>query len=187
MPNYFATLVAVLTLMGCEGSATKTKAKSIDQEWITLVATDGCLVGSQDAIAGLREGTCLREPAWADFLRDASREKIDFLIGRMASLENTSIHNCGAGNASEGELAVIVLQHLTHKLWADYSGYDHQLVNVISEYNIAMNRGDYIFDQIIIRDILSEDSMRESLADYFKEQEKKDNKAEMATPRKLSD
>ena len=173
MTNYFATLVAVLTLLGCEGSATKTKAKSIDQEWIALVATDGCLVGSQDAIDGLREGTCLREPAWADFLRDASREKIDFLIGRMASLENTSIHNCPADIASEGELAVIVLQHLTHKLWADYSGDDRQLINIISEYNIAMDRGDYVSDQTIIREVLRADSMRESLADYFNEQEKK--------------
>lgn len=173
MRNTITNLAAIFLILGCEGDTSKVANKSIDQEWTTLINTEGCLVGSQDDIDELREGTCLRERAWAEFLQSPSQEKIKFLVGRLQSIRDTSIHNCGVGNASEGELAVFVLQHISQKLWTDYAGDDRKLTAMISKYNKSVDTGDFVSDQATIREILKSDSMRDALTTYFKEDQKR--------------
>ena len=114
MIHYLIAILATITLISCKSDVTESAPTSIEQAWISLISTKGCLLGSQDAIDGLREGTCLIEEPWLDFLAYPTPNKIDFLTRKLVSTDKTKIHNCCVGNTTEGELAVYSLQHLTH-------------------------------------------------------------------------
>ncbi len=136
--------------------------------WSSLISTEGCLVGSQDAIDGLGEGTCLAEKHWVEYLAARTDEKVEFLIERMASTGPTVVHNCPFGNATEGELAVYALQHLTDKLWVDYPGPNPEILAEIASYENALDEGASVSGQAILSKILESAPQRGALAAYFK-------------------
>ena len=154
-------------IIGCNSDETKTVHQSPEVSWKALVSTDGCLVGGQDSIDGPHEGSCFSNHSWVAFLSHSNEEKLALLASRLSSKEPTKIHNCNVGNASEGELAVFALQHLTKKLWVDYSGGNSALLASVASYKKAISEGSYISDQAILWEILDSQSQREALKNYF--------------------
>ena len=142
---------------------------SLNEAWADLIATEGCLVGGQDAIDGKMEGSCFANEGWSAFLDHPTEEKLRFLTGRLSSTKTTSIHTCPLDVATEGELAVYALQHLTKRLWTDYSGSDADLLATIAAYKEALASGDTVFDQRVLWTILESAKQREALAAYFME------------------
>jgi hypothetical protein len=168
--KFFLLLLALLSL-GCnrgkppEGTVPPPAAGTI---WETLIATEGCLVGSEDAIDGPGEGSCLREKPWRDYLATRTDEKVTFLCQRMGSTAPTAVHTCSWGNATEGELAVYALQHHTDKLWRDYRGPNEEVVSAITGFKEAIAKGDAMSPQAVLWPLLASDSTRSSLGDYFR-------------------
>ena len=158
--------------IGCNDDEAKTVQQPPEVSWNALISTDGCLVGAQDAIDGPQDGSCFATQAWVDFLSDPTEEKLTFLASRLSSEKPTKIHNCNVGNASEGEMAVFALQHLTKKLWVDYSGGNSALLASIEGYKNALSKGSYVSDQAFLWDILDSESQREALKDYFRKDQK---------------
>jgi hypothetical protein len=159
----------MLLLIGCDSNVAKSTPSTVGSAWLSLISTEGCLVGSQDAIDRLREGTCLAEKPWLEYLAHPTDEKVDFLIERMASSAPTKVHTCSFGNATEGELAVYALQHLTDKLWVDYSGSNQEILSVIGNYERALDGGAFVSGQATLWEILESAPRRSALGAYFKE------------------
>jgi hypothetical protein len=154
-------------IIGCNSDETKTIHQSPEVSWKSLLSTDGCLIGAQNDIDGPHEGSCFSNPTWKAFLSNRTEEKLKLLVSRLSSKEPTKIHNCHVDNASEGELAVFALQHLTQKLWIDYSGDNSALLASAASYKKAISDGSYVSDQEFIREILDSESQRDALKDYF--------------------
>lgn len=166
--KYLLHASLAIVLLGCHNDRGKSSPPTAESSWNTLISTEGCLGGSQNNIDGAYEGSCLAEKPWVDYLSTQGEEKIDFLIERMASTEPTKIHNCGFGNATEGELAVYILQHLTGKLWFDYSGSNADVLAAVTVYKKAKEEGSLVSDQATLGEILVSDPQREALGSYFK-------------------
>jgi hypothetical protein len=154
--------------IGCNNDEAKTIQQSPEVSWNELISTDGCLLGAQDAIDNPHEGSCFATQPWVAFLSDPTHEKLTLLASRLSSKKPTKIHNCNVGNASEGEMAVFALQHLTKKLWVNYSGGNSALLASIEDYKNAISEGSYVSDQTFLWDILDSESQRDALKDYFR-------------------
>ena len=62
---------------------------------------------------------------------------------------------------------MFALQHLTKRLWVDYSGGNSALLASAASYKKAISEGSYVSDQAFLWEILESESQREALKDYF--------------------
>ncbi|MHC4470099.1 MAG: hypothetical protein ACYS99_03970 [Planctomycetota bacterium] len=138
-----SALLCVLSVLpaACATSA----GADMATRWQRLCQAGGCLAGGQDWKAGgVTEGSVLRTPRWRDFLGAPRDEVVPFLLDRIDSTEQTSVHVCPFQNALEGELAVYSLQHL-----------------------LEANRVDGAHGQKAIRALLGKRESRERVKGYF--------------------
>ena len=160
-------LILLFLLLGCKEPVTHAQNTEKPPSWSDLVARDGCLVGQQDSIHGLGEGTCLRETRWQTFICSATPDTIKFLCSRLSSTQKTSVHTCPYGSAIEGELSLYVLQHITKKLWRDYDGEDNALISFIASNGLPEDESGSISEQNMIKSMLNKPSFISSLQSYF--------------------
>jgi len=135
--------------------------------WQELLKTEGCLVGQQDAVDQIGEGSCLRESAWQRFIKEASPETVDFLRNKLLSTEPTAIHTCPYQSATEGELALYILQHVTKKLWKDYDGSDDELNRFLETWKAPEDQAGAIGEQNMIWEMLANEAFVNSLQTFY--------------------
>jgi hypothetical protein len=97
----------------------------LDSTWHYLVfVKGGCLVGGQYIIKGSlgTEGCIINtDEEWIHFLKNERKELARFLLSRIIQdTTETAIHTCPFMNATEGEIAVYVLQKLYQFNWFDF-------------------------------------------------------------------
>ena len=161
------TLMILALLLGCKQPITQANVSGRPPTWDELVTTDGCLVGQQNSIDALGEGTCLRNPKWQSYISSATPETIQFLCDRLSSTQETSVHTCPFQSATEGELALYTLQHITKKLWRDYSGDNEALRDFIDTDDLPEDQSATMIEQSLIWNMLKNPSFVASMQAYF--------------------
>jgi len=155
-------------LLSCEKKpVSKIDGLDTEQAWSHLTSTDGCLVGQQDSIGRLGEGTCLAEPEWQDFINSPTDSRITYLCGKLGSGKETSIHTCPYQLATEGELSLYALQHLTKKPWRAYNGGNERLKKFIDTWKVPKGKAAFMGEQDMIWEMLEDNEFRESLIAYY--------------------
>lgn len=139
-------LTVVSVACGTTGGAERGAGPQPDvaTRWKRLCRAGGCLAGGQDWRAGVAEGSVLLTPRWRGFLGSPRDEVVPFLLDRIDSTRETSVHVCPFQNALEGELALYSLQHL-----------------------LEANRVDGAHGQKAIRALLGKRESRERVKGYF--------------------
>lgn len=147
-----------------QGHSTK-----IDSLWNILIHQNGCLTGGQyhkDGRFGNEGSIMERSVKWKNFYKLPKDSLTYFLLSKFDKTDSTSIHTCPFFNATEGELAVYVLQRIHGKNWFEFPEFQ--------EYEIRNNNppelpigNDFNFQNWLNKEILQVPSERKKLQDYF--------------------
>ena len=106
----------ILNVMGCRNTP-KLDRTEIEAKWVSLYKKGGCLTGGQHWGPGTSEGSIFREKEWKRFFKISSNQTVPFLMDRIDSAIETSVHVCPFHMASEGELAIYASEHILKKNW----------------------------------------------------------------------
>ncbi len=129
MKNYPILLILLCAFLTFGSEA---NAEEIESNWTSLYTTSGCLTGGQHWHKHLSEGSVFRKKEWKQLFKLNKKNTIPFLMKRLKSTNETKIHVCPFHNATEGELAVYVSEHILNTNWYDAgSNYKH-----LSEWSI---------------------------------------------------
>ena len=88
----------------------------IEKQWNVLLQDEGCYGGLWNYQGFKPEGSILKEKNWSKFIDKPNPETIPFLINKLDSKIETKIHLCTWKDATEGELALILIEYIILKL-----------------------------------------------------------------------
>ena len=105
--------------------------------WQQLIEQEGCLLSSTD-INYTISGSVFEKKLWKSFLNYAQNNKAVFylIVNKFGSRKATKLHICNFRNATEGEVAVFVVQRIVGKNWYSYDGNNDKL-KVIAQKKAA--------------------------------------------------
>ena len=128
--------------------------------WETLISRKGCLVSAVD-VKYSTEGSIFAGREWQAFFDKAKRNGVlfRFIVDKFSSERPTEIHICNFRNATEGELAVFVVQRIVNRNWYAYDGGDDELKRIAGQDAAAKVQ--------LLKPVLKNDRTRAALQDYF--------------------
>ena len=128
--------------------------------WETLISRKGCLVSATD-VGFTTEGSIFAAPEWQAFFDKAKRNGVlfRFIVDKFSSERPTEIHICNFRNATEGELAVFVVQRIMNRNWYAYDGGDDELKRIAGQDAAAKVQ--------LLKPVLKNDRTRAALQNYF--------------------
>ena len=128
--------------------------------WESLISQKGCLVSATD-VGFTTEGSIFAAPEWREFFDKAKRNGIlfRFIVDKFSSERPTEIHICNFRNATEGELAVFVVQRIVNRNWYAYDGGDDELKRIAGQDAAAKVQ--------LLKPALKNDRTRAALQNYF--------------------
>lgn len=109
-------LLISLSVFGCSNTSNLNRGE-IETKWISLYKKGGCLTGGQHWGPVTSEGSIFHEKEWKNFFKISPKLTIPFLMDRIDSIIETSVHVCPYHMASEGELAIYASEHILKKNW----------------------------------------------------------------------
>ena len=138
-------------------------AADANAKWKQLVKQEGCLASSTD-INYTVAGSVFEQKTWKDFLVSVQNDNglFDFIIDKFNSSKETKLHICNFRNATEGEVAVFVIQRVVGKNWYSYDGNSEKL-KVIAQKKVAAK-------VLLLKDVIEDKEMCKELQIYFKQQ-----------------
>ena len=180
----FGIVIAISSAMlGCSALRSNSDNASADSPtgeadwsriavWERLINEGGCLTGSQNYRDGqYGEGSVFSQSAeWQRLLTSTDPGFFEQLLNRMNSAGQTYHHVCPWQNATEGEMAVYTLQHITKTNWHEYDGPDKSVklaaytLNTTTGENYTSERS----SQALLRGILDDPQQRNSLRSFFR-------------------
>ena len=128
--------------------------------WETLISRKGCLVSAVD-VKYSTEGSIFAGREWQAFFDKAKRNGVlfRFIVDKFSSERPTEIHICNFRNATEGELAVFVVQRIVNRNWYAYDGGDDELKRIAGQDAAAKVQ--------LLKPALKNESTRAALQNYF--------------------
>jgi len=137
--------------------------KSLKKNWEELIEADGCLISATD-IRFSTEGSVFRKKTWQSFIDRARKNKavFEYILSRFPSEQATKIHICNFENATEGLLAVFVVQQIIHRNWYSYDGNDSIIIAERDKKVFPLYKG--------LKKILSNKEACSQLQSYFLKQ-----------------
>ena len=100
-----------------------------------------------DALAekpGCTGAQVFARPEWREFFAAAKKDpkRFEFLLTRFSVSKPTQIHICNWENASQGVLAVMVVEIITGRSWMDYDGANPNITKCIklAKTNLPQHR-----------------------------------------------
>ena len=128
--------------------------------WETLISRKGCLVSAVD-VKYSTEGSIFAGREWQAFFDKAKRNGVlfRFIVDRFSSERPTEIHICNFRNATEGELAVFVVQRIVNRNWYAYDGGDDELKRIAGQDAAAKVQ--------LLKPALKNERTRAALQNYF--------------------
>lgn len=154
------SIVLVLILLLPPYIAVATDANTI---WQQLIQREGCLLSATD-INYTITGSVFELKTWKDFFYSLRLDNdiFNLIVDKFDSHKATNIHICNFRNASEGEVAVFVTQHIVGKNWYSYDGNNCELKK-IAQTNVASKA-------LLLKLVLENKEMCKELQNYFKKQ-----------------
>lgn len=131
--------------------------------WDELTVSEGCLISATD-IKFSTEGSVFRKKTWQSFIDRARKNKavFEYILSRFPSEQATKIHICNFENATEGLLAVFVVQQIIHRNWYSYDGNDSIIIAERDKKVFPLYKG--------LKKILSNKEACSQLQSYFLKQ-----------------
>ena len=128
--------------------------------WETLISRKGCLVSAVD-VKYSTEGSIFAGREWQAFFDKAKRNGVlfRFIVDKFSSERPTEIHICNFRNATEGELAVLVVQRIVNRNWYAYDGGDDELKRIAGQDAAAKVQ--------LLKPALKNERTRAALQNYF--------------------
>ena len=158
--NRALLLVLGFTVVAAGCCQTPRQQDPIEPDWQALLLHGGCLTGGQDWRAhGISEGSVLHAATWQAFLSLPPESMVPFLTGRLSSTQLTEMHVCPHDRATEGEMALYILQLRLHANWVDMPSDS----NVIEEARLIYRAN----RQKAARRVLEGPAARKELSEYF--------------------
>lgn len=131
--------------------------------WQQLIEQEGCLLSSTD-INYTISGSVFEKKLWKNFLNYAQNNKAVFysIVNKFGSRKATKLHICNFRNATEGEVAVFVVQRIAEKNWYSYDGNNDKL-KVIAQKKAAAK-------VLLLKNVIEDKEMCKELQFFFKQQ-----------------
>jgi hypothetical protein len=137
--------------------------------WQQLIEQNGCLLSSTDINYTIC-GSVFEKKLWKNFLNYAQNNKAVFylIVNKFGSRKATKLHICNFRNATEGEVAVFVVQRIVGKNWYSYDGNNDKL-KVIAQKKVAAK-------VLLLKNVIEDKEMCKELQFFFKQQYNLKNK-----------
>lgn len=104
--------------------------KSIDELWSALLfEKSSCLIGSgyynDHKISDEYGQVTFKRKPWKSLKAKDKNKVANFLLNKLTDSTITRVHNCPNVNATQGEMTIYALQHLSNKNWWDFDDFAH--------------------------------------------------------------
>jgi hypothetical protein len=147
------------------------------EQWERIIMVEGCLIGHQDWHDGIensrdfQQGCLLATEPFQAVIHAEPNVVKPFLFAKLASEYQTQSHVCPYQHAVEGELALYLLQHITHRNWYDYQGDNQFITDQIGIRQALLNHelpySPATTDQHLVRNILTNPESRNALIEWY--------------------
>ena len=141
----------------------------VNVEWQQLVKQEGCLSSSTD-INYTIAGSVFEKKQWKNFLNSVQNDRrmFNLVVDKFDSRKATKLHICNFRNATEGEVAVFVIQRIVGKNWYSYDGNSNKLKGIAQKKAAAK--------VLLLKNVIEDKEMCNELQIYFKQQYNLKNK-----------
>lgn len=138
-------------------------AQSPDSTWAQLMKKGGCLLGAQYNFTTSPKTSgdipVIDTKEWIRFQNIESKVLIPFLINKLSDTSQTNIHTCPCYQATEGEIAVYILERKIQNHWYELPGFE--------KYQKKKESGCSKNKQKWLQGILQKKKKRKNLEDAF--------------------